>query len=167
MSEPLRKAIAIDFDGCLCNYAFPEIGAPHWDVIGRAKKEQQNGAGLILWTCREGDLLQEAIDACIMWGLEFDAVNESLPEWIEAYGNAPRKIGASEYWDDHAVRMPTETATNDYEGHPVDGFRCSACGFYSEEFSRCEQDEETGVTDFYEYEIKYCPECGRKIRKDN
>lgn len=105
MSEPLRKAIAIDFDGCLCHNVFPEIGAPHWDVIGRAKKEQQNGAGLILWTCREGDLLQEAIDACIMWGLEFDAVNESLPEWIEAYGNNPRKIGASEYWDDRAVAV--------------------------------------------------------------
>lgn len=62
MNEPIRKAIAIDFDGCLCSYAFPEIGAPHWDVISRAKKEQQMGAGLILWTCREGDLLQEAID---------------------------------------------------------------------------------------------------------
>ena len=105
MNEPIRKAIAIDFDGCLCSYAFPEIGAPHWDVISRAKKEQQMGAGLILWTCREGDLLQEAIDACTMWNLEFDAVNESLPEWIEAYGNNPRKVGATEYWDDRAVAV--------------------------------------------------------------
>lgn len=97
-----KKAIAIDFDGCLCSNAFPEIGAPHWDVIAKAKMEQKNGAGLILWTCREGLSLQEAIDACSIWGLEFDAVNESLPEWIEAFGNNPRKVGATEYWDDRA-----------------------------------------------------------------
>ena len=34
-----------------------------------------------------------------------DAVNESLPEWIEAWGNDCRKVGADEYWDDKAVRM--------------------------------------------------------------
>lgn len=31
------KAIAIDFDGCLCDNAYPAIGAPHWGVIARAK----------------------------------------------------------------------------------------------------------------------------------
>ena len=36
----------------------------------------------------------------------FDAVNESLPDWIEAFGTTPRKVGASEYWDDKAVQMP-------------------------------------------------------------
>lgn len=102
MSE-LRKVIAVDFDGCLCHNAFPEIGAPHWDVIAKARQEQKDGAGLILWTCREGRLLQEAIEACSIWGLEFDAVNDSLPEWIKEYGNSPRKVGATEYWDDRAV----------------------------------------------------------------
>ena len=33
----MRKAIAIDFDGCLCENAWPEIGAPHWDVIHAAQ----------------------------------------------------------------------------------------------------------------------------------
>ena len=60
-------------------------------------------AGLILWTCREGELLQQALDACAQWGLHFDAVNESLPSWIAAFGTRPRKVGASEYWDDRAV----------------------------------------------------------------
>lgn len=101
----MRKAIAIDFDGCLCTEAFPDIGEPNWPVIQRAKQEQQAGAGLILWTVREGQLLQDALDACKRWGLTFDAVNESLPDWIEAYGNRPRKVGASEYWDDRAVRL--------------------------------------------------------------
>ena len=102
----MRKAIAIDFDGCLCTEAFPEIGEPNWPVIQRAKQEQRDGSGLILWTVREGQLLQDALDACKRWGLTFDAVNESLPDWIEAYGNRPRKVGASEYWDDRAIQIP-------------------------------------------------------------
>lgn len=102
----MRKAIAIDFDGCLSTDAFPAIGEPNWPAINRAKAEQRDGAGLILWTCREDQLLLDAIAACEGWGLTFDAVNESLPDWIEAFGNRPRKVGASEYWDDKAVQIP-------------------------------------------------------------
>ena len=104
----MRKAIAIDFDGCLCTDAYPEIGEPIWPVIYRAKAEQRAGAGLILWTCREGQILRDAIAACEGWGLTFDAVNESLPDWIEEFKTRPRKVGASEYWDDRAVRMPAK-----------------------------------------------------------
>jgi hypothetical protein len=104
----MKKAIAIDFDGCLCQNAYPSIGSPNWPVINRALAEQDDGAGLILWTCREGKLLQEAVMACWSWGLHFDAINESLPEWIEAFGTCPRKVGATEYWDDRAVRMPVQ-----------------------------------------------------------
>lgn len=71
--------------------------------IAKPIAEQAAGAGLILWTCREGELLQQALDACAQWGLHFDAVNESLPSWIAAFGTRPRKVGASEYWDDRAV----------------------------------------------------------------
>lgn len=104
--DGIRKAIAIDFDGCLCTDAFPAIGDPNWPVINRAKAEQQAGAGLILWTCREDQLLLDAIAACEGWGLTFDSMNESLPDWIEAFKTQPRKVGASEYWDDKAVQMP-------------------------------------------------------------
>ena len=49
---PLRRAIAIDFDGCLCKPgAWPGIGAPNWRVIEAALKERADGAALILWTC--------------------------------------------------------------------------------------------------------------------
>lgn len=99
----MRKAIAIDFDGCICTNAYPDIGAPNWSVINKACAEHAAGAGLILWTCREGELLRQAVDACTKWGLHFDAVNNSLPSWIAAFGNHPRKIGATEYWDDRAV----------------------------------------------------------------
>ena len=42
------KAIAIDFDGCICTNAFPNIGAPNRSVIDKAIAEQAAGAGLIL-----------------------------------------------------------------------------------------------------------------------
>lgn len=99
----MREAIAIDFDGCLCVDAYPDIGAPNLAVIAKAKERQAAGAGLILWTCREGKLLEDAVAACAEWGLRFDAINESLPDWIEAFATRPRKVGASEYWDDRAV----------------------------------------------------------------
>ena len=102
----MRKAIAIEFDGCLCTNAYPEIGEPNWPVIKRAQAEQRAGAGLILWTCREDQLLLDAIAACEGWGLTFDSINESLPDWIEAFGTQPRKVGASEYWDDKAASIP-------------------------------------------------------------
>lgn len=76
----MRRAIAIDFDGCICQSKYPEIGKPNWHVIEEAKKEQAAGAGLILWTCRAGKELDAAIAACKEWGLNFDTVNQSLPE---------------------------------------------------------------------------------------
>lgn len=101
----LQKAIAIDFDGCLCANAYPDIGAPNWEIIVAAAAEQIAGAGLILWTCREGELLENALEACTRWGLHFDAVNDSLPSWKQFYGNDTRKVGATEYWDDKAYRV--------------------------------------------------------------
>lgn len=56
----MRRAIAIDFDGCICQSKYPEIGEPNWHVIEEAKKEQEAGAGLILWTCRAGKELDAA-----------------------------------------------------------------------------------------------------------
>lgn len=102
----LTRTIAIDFDGCLCEDAWPDIGEPYWEVIHAAIREQVDGASLILWTCRTGHLLSEAIEACEGWGLTFDAVNANLPERLEYYGTESRKISADEYWDDRAMHMP-------------------------------------------------------------
>ena len=100
--KQIRKVIAIDFDGCLCKDRFPEIGEPCWPVINRAKLERERGAALILWTCRCGEHLEQAMAACRDWGLTFDAVNENLPERVKFFGTNPRKVGADEYWDDRA-----------------------------------------------------------------
>lgn len=97
----MRKVIAIDFDGTLCENAWPEIGQEHEDIIEFAKYEQKNGAALILWTCRCGELLDAAVEWCRARGLEFDAVNENLPERVAQYGGTEsRKVLADEYWED-------------------------------------------------------------------
>lgn len=106
------KVIAIDFDGCLCENAWPEIGQANIPVIARAKAEQDNGAKLILWTCREGEMLDKAVNWCAGHGLEFDAHNENVQELIDLYGNDCRKIGADEYWDDKAVTIKFEEVAN-------------------------------------------------------
>lgn len=99
----MKKVIAIDFDGTLFENKWPEVGMPIAPNINRAKNEKANGAVLILWTCREGEKLAEALAACRAAGLEFDYVNENTDELKAAFGTDPRKIAATEYWDDRAV----------------------------------------------------------------
>ena len=114
----MYKVIAIDFDGCICSENWPWIGEPNWNVINRAKDEQKNGAKLILWTCREGAVLDAAVNACKSWGLTFDAVNDNLDSMKTRWGNDTRKVGATEYWDDRAVRMD---ANYIYDGSEQNG----------------------------------------------
>lgn len=99
------KIIAIDFDGTICKNEWPAIGKPNWPIIKKAIKEQENGAALILWTCRRDQELEDAVNACKIWGLTFDAVNKNIPYLIDLYKGDPRKIGADEYWDDKAIRV--------------------------------------------------------------
>lgn len=99
--------IAIDFDGTLCSNAWPLIGAPRTGVIEYARQRRQGGAKLILWTNRRGERLEEAVEWCRVHGLEFDAVNENLPEIVEKFGGDCRKVYADEYIDDRA-RTPEE-----------------------------------------------------------
>lgn len=92
---------AIDFDGTLCESQWPDIGAPRLDVINAVKKAKQCGDKIILWTCREGERLKEAVEWCKKWEIEFDAVNDNLPEMIKKHGgNNSRKIFADYYVDD-------------------------------------------------------------------
>ena len=105
------KIIAVDFDGTLCTNAYPYIGFENWLVIDYVIAQKKLGAKIILWTCRSGKLLEEAVAWCKELGLTFDAVNENLPEIIEAFGKDTRKIFANEYIDDLAstkFKLPFE-----------------------------------------------------------
>lgn len=97
--------IAVDFDGTLCENMYPEIGKPNGVLIDELKVRKNNGAKIILWTCRVGDQLEQAIDWCRDHGLVFDAVNQNLPEIVESFGGDCRKVFAHEYIDDRNSGM--------------------------------------------------------------
>lgn len=93
--------IAVDFDGTLVTHEYPRIGRPIPFAIEALKKLQmEDHHEIILWTVREGDLLQEAIDYCKSRGLEFYAVNSNYPEEALVAKTAPRKITADLFIDD-------------------------------------------------------------------
>ena len=104
MNESRKYTIyAVDFDGTLCESVWPGIGRPNTVLIKHLIKRRREGNKVILWTCRCGSLLEEAVSWCRGFDLEFDAVNENLPEMIEHFGNDSRKIFADVYIDDKAI----------------------------------------------------------------
>ena len=97
------KVIAVDFDGCLHSGQWPCIGKENWQAINELIRRKAEGDKVILWTCRAGKKLDEAVMWCKNRGLKFDAVNENLPEFIRIFGGDCRKVFANEYWDDRSV----------------------------------------------------------------
>jgi hypothetical protein len=89
--------IAVDFDGTLCEDKYPGIGKPNTKLIEEIKHRNDT---FILWTCRCGDKLKEAVEWCKKQGLNFEYINENARERIEQYGNDTRKGSADENWDD-------------------------------------------------------------------
>lgn len=96
--------IAVDFDGTLCRDAYPHIGEPNTGLINELKRRREDGDRLILWTCRAGDMLGEAVMWCALHGLFFDAVNDNVPETIEKWGSNSRKVTADIYIDDRSEK---------------------------------------------------------------
>lgn len=72
--------IAIDFDGTLVEHKYPEIGKEIPFAFETLKRLQADGHRLILWSVREGRLLDEAVAYCRERGVEFYAINRDYPE---------------------------------------------------------------------------------------
>ena len=98
-----NKIIAVDFDGTLSFGTWPDVGEPNVPLIEQLKDLKNRGNKLILWTCRAGDALEKAVSWCREHQLEFDAINDNLPEIVEMYGNNSRKITCDYYIDDKAL----------------------------------------------------------------
>lgn len=54
--------IGVDFDGTLCHGNWPDIGEPNIRLINKLLKLQRTGNKIILWTCRDGEPLHQAIE---------------------------------------------------------------------------------------------------------
>ena len=93
--------IAVDFDGTIVENRYPEIGKEMPFAIEVLKKLQNERHRLILWTVREGKLLNEAVEFCKARGLEFYAVNRDYPEEEKERNNHfSRKLKADLWIDD-------------------------------------------------------------------
>ena len=91
--------IAVDFDGTLADTDATEIYSPNTKLINYLIERRRQGDKVILWTCREGSRLDQAVEWCKKQGLEFDAFNDNLPG-LKLFGMNPRKIVADVYIDD-------------------------------------------------------------------
>lgn len=93
--------IAVDFDGTIVEHKYPAIGKELPFAIETLKKLQSERHKLILWSVREGRLLDEAIAFCRERGLEFYAVNRDYPEEEREQNNHfSRKLKADLFIDD-------------------------------------------------------------------
>ena len=102
--------IAVDFDGTIVENRYPEIGddSHYTHTLGRGtetlKMLIKDRHRLILWTCREGRLLDDAINWCKERGVEFWAINKDFPEEdITKNHQFSRKIKADLFIDDRMV----------------------------------------------------------------
>lgn len=71
--------IAVDFDGTIVDHKYPEIGKEKPFAIETLKQLAFDGHKLILWTSRDGKLLEDAVEYCHKRGLDFYAVNANKP----------------------------------------------------------------------------------------
>lgn len=92
--------IAVDFDGTIVEHKYPEVGRELPFAIETLKKLQQEQHRIILWSVREGKLLQDAVDFCSERGLEFYAINSNYPEETLESNHYSRKLKADLFIDD-------------------------------------------------------------------
>lgn len=89
--------IAVDYDGTLFSN-----GKVNTRLIERLRTAQRRGDTVILWTCREGERLREAVTVLVRNGLRPNCVNQNAPEAIAKMRHDSRKIYADVYIDDKA-----------------------------------------------------------------
>ena len=95
--------IAVDFDGTIVEHRYPRIGEEIPFAVETLKLLQQEKHRLILWSVREGELLDEAIEWCRARGLEFYAANKDYPEEERDHQGFSRKLKADLFIDDRNV----------------------------------------------------------------
>ncbi|EKU92632.1 BT0820 family HAD-type phosphatase [Bacteroides oleiciplenus] len=92
--------IAVDFDGTIVEHRYPHIGKEIPFAIDTLKLLQQEQHKLILWSVREGELLEEAVEWCQERGLEFYAINRDYPEEKQQDTGFSRKLKVDLFIDD-------------------------------------------------------------------
>lgn len=92
--------LAVDFDGTL--YDGRNVNT---SLLAKLNKHKRKGDIVILWTCRDGERLMEALTILDNNGFRPTLVNQNAPQTIQTLGYDPRKILADVYIDDKALRV--------------------------------------------------------------
>ena len=96
--------IAVDFDGTIVEHRYPDIGKELPFATQTLRMLIEHRHKLILWTVREGQLLEDAVDWCRKRGVEFYAINKDFPEEVEGKNRSfSRKLKADVWIDDRNV----------------------------------------------------------------
>lgn len=96
--------IAVDFDGTIVRHRYPAIGEEILFATQTLKKLIEERHQLILWSVREGKLLDEAVEWCRERGVEFYAVNRDYPEEdVTLNQHFSRKLKVDMFIDDRNV----------------------------------------------------------------
>lgn len=83
--------IAVDFDNTIARTTFPEIHGEIPGAVDVLTRFQQDGHTVILWTCREGKVLNDALLWLADHGFTPDCVNCHSEKQIAEWGTDPRK----------------------------------------------------------------------------
>jgi hypothetical protein len=96
--------IAVDFDGTIVRHRYPAIGEEIPFATQTLRQLIEDRHQLILWSVREGQLLDEAVEWCRKRGVEFYAVNRDYPEEdIQLNEHFSRKLKVDLFIDDRTV----------------------------------------------------------------
>lgn len=104
-TERKTTVVAVDFDDTIAYTHYPTIirPLPHaMDVLKVLMNDPYTV--LILWTCREGEYLQQALNFCESYGIKFDCINENCKHNLDLYAVDCRKVSADIYIDDKSYQ---------------------------------------------------------------
>ena len=96
--------IAVDFDGTIVEHRYPNIGKELPFATQTLRMLIEDRHKLILWSVREGKLLEDAVEWCRKRGVEFYAVNKDFPEEdLTKNQSFSRKLKADVWIDDRNI----------------------------------------------------------------
>lgn len=96
--------IAVDFDGTIARTDFPDIHGEMPYVREAMEQLHKEGHYLIIWTCRRGRDLLDAINWMLEHKIPFDRINDECPTQTAIYGRRDYgKVYADVYIDDRNI----------------------------------------------------------------
>ena len=99
----MSMIIAVDFDGTIARSEFPVIKGEMPYAGEVLRRLHASGHYIILWTCRCGKQLLDAINWLLEHQIPFDRINDHNPENMRLYGEGGNKVYAHCYVDDKNI----------------------------------------------------------------